>query len=252
MPSHPLAEAETLVERLARISTAEVVDEYTLRQAEADAEGLIRTDAAQAHSALAMVAALRWGVDEMRRQHEAGIALQDSRPNANAFTMVGEIDGAYRAACGALAKMPDDPIAMRHAIEAAVQDARFRDASVLCERWVRQSPQEQMPLRQSIGELVEAVEQGAFTEAGAREVLRTASALRRDARIRCSGFSIQPSVEDPGTFGFNYDVIASTEEASDLNCALAERWAGSPALQADPGLAFVPMFIGRNGNGRHP
>lgn len=247
--------ARTLSERLARISTAEVVDEYALRQAEADAEGLIRTDAAQAHAALAMVAALRWDVEATRRQHEAAIALQDSRPNssdyANVFTILGEIDDAYRAACDALAKMPDDPTAMRCAIEAAVQDARFHDANTLCERWVKQSPQEQMPLRQSVGELAEAVERGAFTEAGARDVLRTASALRRDARIRCSGFSIQPSVEDPGTFGFHYDVIASTEEASDLNCALAERWADSPALQADPGLAFVPMFIGRNGNGRH-
>ena len=252
---HPMPKARELAERLARIATADVVDKYALGQVQADAEGLMRTNAAGAHAALAMVAALRWDVEELRRQHGAAVGLRDSAHPCGdysaAFTMVGEIDEAYQVACDALARTPDDLTALHRAIEAAVQNGRFHDARALCERWSRRSSNGEMPLRADIEELVEAVEQGGFTEFGAREVLRTASALRRDARIRCKGFSIRPSIEDPGTFGFTYDVIASTADTGDLNYALAERWVDSPGLQTDPGLAFVPIFIGRIGNGRH-
>ena len=252
---NPMPKARELAERLARIATADVVDEGALGQAQEDAEGLMRTNAAEAHAALAMVAALRWDIEELRRQHGAAIGLWDSAHPCGdysaAFTMVGEIDEAYDVACGALARTPDDLAVLRRAIEAAIQDGRFRDARALCERWSRCSPDGELPLRPDIEELVEAVEQGGFTESGAREVLRTASTLRRDARIRYKGFSIWPSVEDPGTFWLNYEVIASTDDAGDLNYALADRWANSPGLQTDPGIAFVPIFLGRKGNGRH-
>ena len=252
---HPMPKARELAERLARIATADVVDKYALGQVQADAEGLMRTNAAGAHAALAMVAALRWDVEELRRQHGAAVGLRDSAHPCGdysaPFTMVGEIDEAYQVACDALARTPDDLTALHRAIEAGVQDGRFHDARALCERWNRRSSNGEMPLRPDIEELVEAVEQGGFTESGAREVLRTASALRRHARIRCKGFSIWPSIEDPGTFWLNYDVIASADDAGDLNYALADRWANSPGLQTDPGIAFVPVFIGRKGNGRH-
>lgn len=248
MPPRPLSKAHGLAKRLARMATADAIDEFALRRIEADAEKLMGTDAAGAHLALARVAALRWDFDEMTRRHELALTLRDSAftrcDYSSSLTLVGEIDEAFEIAREARTRAPDDLMVLRHAIEAAVQGAQFREAQTLCDRWSKLSPHKAMPLQPGIAALTAAVEHGAFTEAGARDALRSAAAIRRDAHIRCSGFSIQPSVEDPGSFGFKYDLIASPDDAGDLNYALAQRWADSTRLQADPGLAFVPVFIG--------
>ena len=46
-------------------------------------------------------------------------------------------------------------------------------------------------------------------------------------------------------------VVTPSSRAADLNCELAERWAESPTLRADPGLRFKPMFIGTITDGDH-
>ena len=248
MPPRPLPKSHGLAKRLARMATTAAIDEFALRRIEADAEKLMGTDVAGAHLALARVAALRWDFDEMNRRHELAIRLRDTAFTrcdcSTSLTLVGEIDKAFEIAREAQTRAPDDLMVLRHAIEAAVQDAQFRKAQTLCDGWSRLSPQKAMPLQPGIAALAKAVEHGAFTEAGARDALRSAVTIRRDARIRCSGFSVQPSVEEPGSFGFKYDLIASPDDAGDLNYALAQRWADSTRLQADPGLAFVPVFIG--------
>ena len=255
MPPQPMPKAHELAKRLARMASADAIDEFALRRIEADAQKLMRVDAAGGHLALARVAALRWEVDEMIRRHELAITLRDSAftrcDYSDSLVLVGEIDEAFEVAREASSRAPDNLAVLRHAIKAAVQDARFHEAQKLCERWCKLSPQESPPLQPDIAAVVEAVERGVFTEAGARDALRSASGLRGDAHIRCSGFSIQPSIEEPGSFGFQYDLIASPAEAGDLNYALARRWADSPRLQGDPGLAFVPVFIGTVVDGSH-
>ena len=255
MPPRPPAKAHGLAKRLARLATADAIDEFALRRIEADAEKLMCTDVAGAHLALARVAALRWDIDEMIRRYELAVTLRDSVfarcDYADSLTLVGEIGEAFEVAREASSRAPDNPTVLRHAIEAAVQNARFREAQKLCERWSQLSPQESVPLQPDIAALVEAVERGVFTETGARGALRSASGLRGDAHIRCVGFSIQPSIEEPGSFGFEYDLIASPAEAGDLNYALARRWADTPRLREDPGLAFVPVFIGTVFDGSH-
>lgn len=46
-------------------------------------------------------------------------------------------------------------------------------------------------------------------------------------------------------------VVTPSSRAADLICELAERWAESPTLRADPGLRFKPMFIGTITDGDH-
>ena len=255
MPPRPLPKAHALASRLARMATLEAIDEFALRRIEADAQKLMGVDAAGAHLVLARVAAFRWDFDEVTRRHELAIRLRDSAftrcDYSSSLTLVGEIDKAFEIAREAQIRAPDDLMVLRHAIEATVQDAQFREAQTLCDRWSRLSPQKAMPLQPGIAALARAVEHGAFTESGARDALRSAAAIRRDARIRHSGFSIQPSIEEPGSFGFKYDMITSPDDAGDLNYALAQRWADSSRLQADPGLAFVPVFVGTVVDGSH-
>ena len=75
-------------------------------------------------------------------------------------------------------------------------------------------------------------------------MLRAADALRCEARIRPAGTTIVPSLDEPGSFLYEYRLIVRPAAAADLNEALARRWAESPSAMADPGLKFLPMFIG--------
>ena len=59
-----------------------------------------------------------------------------------------------------------------------------------------------------------------------------------------TGVAVVPSVEEPGSFLYQYRLIASPAVAADLNETLALRWAESRKCRADPGLKFLPMFIG--------
>ncbi len=255
MAPQPLPEAHRLAERLAHIGAADTIDEFALRQVEADAEKLMRSDAAAANAVLVMVAALRWDVDEMKRRHRSAIRLGDSPYTrydySNALTVVGEIDAAFDVARDGLSRAPDDLEVLYRVIVAAVLAARFHEARALCDRWRKLSPQEEMPHEPTIASLVQAIKRGVFSEAGARKALRMASAVRRNARMRIKGFSIEPSVEDPGEFAFEYALIASPAETAELNYALACRMADSEDLLEDPGTRFVPMFVARASGGDH-
>ena len=212
------------------MATADAIDEFALRRIEADAEKLMLTDAAGAHLALAKVAALRWDVDEMTRRHELAITLRDSAFSrcdySDSLTLIGEIDEAFEVAREASSRAPDDLDVLRQAIKSAVQDARFREAQKLCNRWSKLSPQEPMPL-QPTSRRWSRLSSEAYSP---RPVLATPCGRHRDSgAMRTSdaaAFSIQPSIEDPGSFGFEYDLIASPAEAGDLNNALARRWGG--------------------------
>ena len=253
MAPQPPPETHRLAERLAHIALADAVDELALRRAETDAAKLMRADAAGGNALLAVVAALRWDLDQMKRRYDLATRLRDSvytrYDYSNTLALVGEIDAAFAVARDALRRAPDNLRVLQRAIMAAVHVARFREAEVLCDRWRKLSPQQEMPLRSTIASLVEAVERGVFSEAGARKALRTASAVRCDAHMRIKGISIQPSVEDPGEFVFEHALIGTPSETADLNYTLACRWADSPDLLEDPGMRFVPMFVARASGG---
>ena len=114
MPPQPMPKARGLSKRLARMATADAIDEFALRRIEADAQKLMRVDAAGGHLALAKVAALRWEVDEMIRRHELAITLRDSAftrcDYSDSLTLVGEIDEAFEVAREASSRAPDESV----------------------------------------------------------------------------------------------------------------------------------------------
>lgn len=232
-----------------------VIDEFALGRIAADARKLMSTDAANAHAVLGRVAALQWDVDGLRRHYRAAISLSDSALNrwdySTALFLVGETEESYEMVRDAWQRAPDDLSLLNSLIVGAVHAARFREAQEFCERGRKLAPKHDLPLASVVAELAQAVREGEFSEEGAREALRTADSLRSDARIRPNGVVVVPSRDEPGSFLFEYRLITSPTSAGDLNEALALRWAQSPKAMADPGLKFLPMFIGTVVNGSY-
>ena len=244
----PLPKATELADRLAQIGQDAVLDEFALRRIVADARKLISTDAAKAHDVLGQVAALQWDVSALRRHYRSAISLGDPVLGlwnySTALFLVGEAGESYEAARDAWRKAPDDLALLDDLIASALHDGRFGEAQALCGRRRKMAPRQEPPIASVVKELVKAVGQGEFSEAGARRALRSADSIRSEARARPHGIKIVPSQHEPGSFLFEYRLITSPAAAGDLNEALALRWAESPEARADPGLKFLPMFIG--------
>ena len=205
-------------------------------------------DAVAGHELLGRVAALRWDVDEMQRRHRLSVSLGNpvlSRCNfALSLSLVGLINEAFLVALEAAEHAPDDRLALRVLIDAALANGRLRAAKIHLDRWRKLSPGEAGPHAPEVDSLVGALNKRLFGEDGVREVLRVATSIRVNARVRSHHITVSESVEEPGSFLLAEYLVTPSSRASDLNCELAERWAESPMLRADPGLRFKPMFIG--------
>lgn len=254
MPA-PLRKASELAERVAELSRAPVVDELALRRIVADAERIVSTDRANARAVLGRVAALQWNIAELKRQYELAVSSDDSATirwdYATSLLLVGETGSAYKMAHDAWRRAPHNPRIVEQLVVNAVHDARFRQAKTLCDHWRKLVPTKNPPLAEVVEGLANAVGENVFSEDGARAVLRTADAIRSDALVRPNGVVVVPSLEEPGSFLYEYRLISSPAAATDLNETLALRWAESPKCMADPGLKFLPMFVGTVVDGGH-
>lgn len=247
--------AAELAERVAELGAAPFVDELALQRIAAAAKRVLPTDAANARALLGRVAALQWNVRELKRQYELAISVEGTATSrwdyATSLFLVGETEQAYRMAHQAWQRAQDNPAVLGQLVGAAVHDARFRQANAFCDRWSKLMPREKPLLGGVVEGLAKAVGQGVFSEEGARRVLRTADTIRCEARIRPDGFVIVPSLDEPGSFLYEYRLIAPSAAAANLNETLALRWAESAESMADPGLKFLPMFIGTVVDGSH-
>lgn len=242
------SEASKLADRVARMGNEAVIDEFALDQIAADAQKLMSTDAAGAHAALGRVAALRWDVAELRRHYRSAISVGDPVLSRWRYSMalflVGETEESFEVVRDAWQRAPDNLGLLDELIATAVHSARFQEARELCDRRRKLAPNRDVPLAAVIQELAAAVQQGHFSEEGAREALRAADLMRRDAQIRPNGVEIIPSRFEPRSFLYEYRLFAPPNVAGELSEALSLRWAESPRAMADPGLEFLPMFIG--------
>ena len=251
----PLPKVSELADQVAQIGQDAVVDEFALRRIAADARKLMSTDAANAHAVLGRVAALQWDVDGLRRHYRSAISLGDpvlSRWDySTALFLVGEVGESYEVARDAWQRAPDNLPLLDDLTASALHVAHFGEARVFCDRRRKLAPKVEPLLAGVISQLVKAVRQGGFSEEGAQRALRSADSVRSEARIRPNRMTIVPSQDEPGSFLFEYRVITSPAAAGDLNEALALRWAESPEAMANPGLKFLPVFIGTVTNGSY-
>ena len=170
MAPTPKTKAGELAEQLVVIGEAAPVDEVALHRVVVGAEKLMRVDAAAGHELLGRVAALRWDIDEMKRRHRLSVSLGDpvlSRCNfALSLRLVGLIDEAFQVALEASEYAPDDDLALRVLIEAALSNGRLRDAQGYLNRWRKLYPDEAAPHAPDIDSLVAALDRGLFSEDG--------------------------------------------------------------------------------------
>ncbi len=253
--SAPMPKTSDLADRVAQMGQDAVIDEFALRRIAADARKLMSTDAAGAHTVLGRVAALRWDVAELKRRYQSAISLGDpvlSRCDYSAaLFLVGEAEQSYEIAHEAWQRAPNSLPVLDELITSAIHVAHFEEAKALCDHRRKLAPKQDLPIAGVVSELANAVHRDAFSEAGAREALRAADSARSDARIRSNGIMIVPSLDEPDSFLFEYRLIASPTVAGELNEALSLHWAESPEAMADPGLNFLPMFIGTVTNGSY-
>ena len=135
----------------------------------------------------------------------------------------------------------------------ALEAERLLEARTFRKRFGKLSPERPLPDESVEQMLVDAVDRGVFREESVQEVLRTAHEILAAAGVRRTNHSEQKAYPaDPDSLLFLIHVFASPERAADLNEALAGRVADRPELMADPGVRFVPMFIGVRADGGEP
>lgn len=241
--------AAELVERINAAAYAGEADDLELRRIERDAQALMAADPVGAHTVLGAVAVLRGRPDEVRRHHrialeQSGHSAQASRNYSVSLMQLGEMIEAFDAVRGALRRAPDDGDMLRQAILTAIDSAHFREARDYCARWSALSPRSPSPHEPAAKALASAVERKAFREESVREVLGIAHDIRRTAKAILIDTEVWADPLIPDWFSCQLTVPLSPAGAVDLNEQLAERVTSRPDLMADPGMKFVPTFIG--------
>ena len=99
--------------------------------------------------------------------------------------------------------------------------------------------------------LANAVERGAFSEESAREVLRITHEILRASNVRRVKDGILGDHTNPDSFLYELHVLTSPDQAVRLNEELADRIVARSDLMEDPGLKFVPVFIGTTVDADH-
>lgn len=248
VPAHA-TKASGLVARINAAAYAGEANDLALKRIEREAATLMAADAVGAHTVLGAVAVLRGRADDVRRHHR--IALEQSGQSAQAhrnywvsLMRLGETVEAFNAARDALRRAPDDRDLLRQSILAAIDSAHFREARDHCARWSTLFPDSPSPHEPPAKALAGAVERGAFHEESVRKVLEIAHDARREARVVLVGSAVLVDPIERDSFLYSLSAPLSPARAVDLNEQLANRITNRPDLMADPGLKFVPMFIG--------
>ena len=252
----PATRASRLVDQLRSIAWADEQDDFSLLRIEREARGLMTADPVGAHTVLGALASLRGNAEDVRYHND--IALQQSGRTADALNnysvcllQIGEAVEAFEFAREAFQRAPDNSVVLRQLIGVAVESAHFREARDLCDRWSALYPDRTVPHESPARGLAGAVDRGAFREESAREVLQIAQEMRSAANVRQVETAVVEDCTEPDSFLYKIHVLASPAGAAELNEKVADRIVARSDLMADPGLEFVPMFIGTRVDAGH-
>ena len=248
----PASKASDLIEKLASIATAHSVNEFEVARIQQQARQLMSVDAVGAHTVLGCVAALKGDATAVRRHHNITLRLSAdagvSHNYAVSLALLEMNEEALEILMSALDKAPDDLDLLRHAIRLALQSGHSAKANALCERWEQLVPDRPNDLADSANELADAVKRGDFREEAIREVLGILNSIQRTDNVRGAGSSLWRDPTDPRSFLYERLIHAPPAKAAAMNVEFADRIAERSDLMDDPGLRFVPMFIGTHRN----
>ena len=246
--SAPASKVADLIGRLAEVSHLDQVDEVALARIESQARQFMDADPAGAHTVMGCVAAIRGDSDDARRHHE--IAMQhdsDVRVAYNysvSLSLLHENVRALRVVSEALQKAPDIRELLDQAIVLALANGRFTQAARWCAKWESLFPDAPHEHAALVRYLAGKVVAGEVDEESAGEILNLADFIQRDRKIRSARWRIWPDPEDSSSHVFERHVLTTPLEAALMNEELAGQIAEKPDLMRNPGIKFVPMFIG--------
>ena len=247
-----------LIDRLNAVMLGAEVDDLVLRRIRHEAQRLMGADPVEAHTVLGAIATLEGRADEVRQHFR--VALQHSGHSASvsrnyscSLLALGLPDEALDIAKQASDRAPDDLALLEHLITAALEAGRLLEARTFRRRFGKLSLEPSPPDESVEKMLGDAVDRGVFREESIQDVLWAVHEILAVAGVRRINRSdLKTYAADPDSFLFRVHVLAPPERAAELNEALADRIAARPELMADPGVRFVPMFIGVRTDGGHP
>ena len=249
MPRSPAraSKASELIKRLAVVADSPSLDDFEVQRIARDANALIQSDPAGAHTALGGIAALRGHADESRKHHRIALTLDKTVTTcfnySISLSLLQQHEEALEIASNSMKAYPDHVELLSHAIHTALDSGNFTNARDLCGRWAHLFPSHPNPLSDQARQLADAVDAGEFGEQGVRDLLRILASIQRGERVRTSKTAF--SFHNPrGSFLYEKRIHAKPELAAEMNEMLADRIADSPELMADPGLKFIAVFTG--------
>ena len=244
----PASKVSDLIEKLASIAIADSVNEFEVARIQREARRLLKVDAAGAHTVLGCVAALKGDAATVRKHHDNALRLSShvyvSYNYAVSLSLLEENEDALEVVVGALKQSPDDLELLGYAIRLALQSGHIAKANSLCGQWAHLVPDRPNELAYRANELADSVKRGDFREEAVREVLGILDSIQRTDNVRGAGSSLWKDPLDPTSFLCERLIHASPARAAEMNEEFADRIAERSDLLEDPGLRFVPMFIG--------
>lgn len=246
----PARKADALIGDLERLDRSYVLGDLAMSRLSRDARTLMNTDAIGAHTVLGGIAGIEGDAAKVREHYKvalelSGRTLQALGNYATALGKAGEVDEAFKTIMEAHQRAPDDLQILRHAILIAVQGGQLQGSRSFYEQWNNLQPARRMNEEAPMSNAAAAAERGVFSEEAVQRVIRIAHQVRLAAKVRYAGSSIHLVCGEPDRFSFKLYVHTSTRLAVDLNTQFAERIVNDERLMADPGLMFVPMFMGK-------
>ena len=245
----PVPRFNEILETLQLCAAGTELSEFELRRIERDARALMRKDAGFAHTVLGAVAALRGNSEEARQHHD--IALKRSGWSATAYqnysvslTLLGELTEAFKLEIEAYQRYPGDKELLRQVVGTALESTHFREGLELCAQWNESVPGHPLPYEPLLKTLTTAVERQAFDEELIREVLEIARGVLRESHVRTLSGAILADHTDSDSFLYEIHIAASPKMAAELNLSFADRIVAREDLMVNPGMKFVPVFIG--------
>lgn len=250
----PAPKANELIERLAQLADTPALDEFSLQRIARDANALMKSDPAGAHTVLGGVAALRGDGEETRKRHRAALKIKSDFANffnyLVSLSMLDEYEEALQVAIGALKKHPDNLNLLNSAINSALDSANFQIARDLSHRWDALAPDRPNSSSGLARQLADAVRAGMFNEEAVREVLRILTETQRSESARTSNSKFRSDHAEKSFF-YERMIRATPTTAAALNERFADQIVERSDLMADPGLRFVAAFTADTSNGRH-
>ena len=250
----PATKAAELIAALAALAAEAEPNDFELKRLEREAEKLLKIDAVAGYTALGAVASLRGDIEGVHSRHRAALQLSGNSPQTlhnygASLAKLGEFTEALEVARRAHSRAPADPQMFGGVVTASLYAGHFREACDLVNEWNGANPERPYAPDSPVEALLSAVDREVFTEERLQEVVAIAYEVLRSSKIRTGRVELHADEHEPDYFLFECFVMTSPEKAEELNEALDARIRDCPHLMDDPGLRFMPAFIGASVDG---